>query len=164
MVDYTLRIFCQAIGANCCGKSPVDFDLGRTKSGTQRGRRVSLRGVYRRWPATFKALNPRTTEEARGTNRPRIDDTMGCQNATKIKVRPALSRLNSRPYLPSLSPNTRYVVLHRGGKEGATPVSGISLSAFSQCTPPTHQLTRHEALAWSCYRSVEEMCRSCSRK
>ena len=145
-------------------KSLVGFDLGRTKSGSQRERRVSLNGVYRRWPATFKALNPRTTEEARGTNRPRIDDTMGCQNTTKIKVRPTLSWLNPRPYLPSLSPNTRYVILHRGGKEGVTPVLGISPSAFSQCTPPTHQLTRHETLAWGRYRGVEEMSRSCSQK
>ena len=42
-------------------------------------------------------------------------------------------------------------------KKGATPVLGISLSASSQCAPPTPQLTRHETLAWDCYRSVEKM-------
>jgi hypothetical protein len=75
---------------------------------------------------------------------------MRSQNATKSKVTPALSRLNSRSYLPNLSPNNRKVFLKQEEKKGATLVLGINPSASSQCAPPTRvggahrQLTRHE--------------------
>jgi hypothetical protein len=42
-------------------------------------------------------------------------------------------------------------------KKGATPVLGFSLSASTQCTGPSHQLTRYETLAWGCHRKVEKM-------
>jgi hypothetical protein len=70
-------------------------------------------------------------------NRPRIDDTMRRQHATKNKVRPTLrgSTLgHTYQLLRLVGDRSSYI---REEKEGTTPVLGIRLSASSQCTPPT---------------------------
>jgi hypothetical protein len=40
-------------------------------------------------------------------NRPRFDDTLRRQNATKKQSEADASRLNSQPYFPTMAPSTR---------------------------------------------------------
>jgi len=71
-------------------------------------------------------------------NRPRIDDTLERQNATKNKVRPTLrglTRGHTYQLLRLVHDKSSYI---GEKKEGTTPVLGIRPSASSQCTPPTY--------------------------
>jgi hypothetical protein len=71
-------------------------------------------------------------------NRPRIDDTLRRQNATKNKVRPTLrglTRGHTYQLLRLVRDKSSYIGEE---KEGITPVLVIRLSASSQCTPPTY--------------------------
>ena len=70
-------------------------------------------------------------------NRPRIDDTLRRQNATKNKVRPTLrgsTRGHTYQLLRLVGDRSSYIGEE---KEETTPVLGIRLSASSQCTPLT---------------------------
>ena len=76
-------------------------------------------------------------------NRPRIDDTLRRQNATKNKVRPTLRGL-TRGHTYQLLRLVRDKSSYIGEKkEGTTPVLGLSYLVSSKCTPPVHQVTRH---------------------
>jgi hypothetical protein len=72
-------------------------------------------------------------------NRPRIDNTMRRQNATKSKL--------GRRFSDSTRGHTYQACRRIPGKssyikekhEEATPVLGSNLSASTRCTPPAHQ-------------------------